>query len=412
MDDRPRNLRSMLAEAKDLSELMVDIAYAALYFGDPDMAEEVRDLEDTMSDLVHDMRTVCVLGARRPKEAEGMASVLQVISAIARIADDAVGIARIVTHRLGIPRELVADLAEAEEVNHRVLVSAGSQMANRRLSDLQLPVGVGMRVVAVRRGRDWDTDIDGDTLLVPGDVLFLKGAPAGITRLRELADAPSWEPPKVEGGVITDLDRAVDVLVEMKNLSEAAVGLAYSALVLADAGLAAEVRHLEARLDEMKDRLELWVLRASRNPEVDPSPLRGLLHLAQAAEDIGDQASQMVWLIERQEEVHPILGIALGDSDEVVMRVPVAAGSSIEGKSLSELHLNIEPGFNVLAIRRAGGYVYRPRGNVRLQVGDALLATGPEEGREKLALMCGYRLWIDDETGEMELEPIDGAARP
>ena len=40
MDDRPRNLREMLAEAKDSSELMIDLAYAALYFGDPDMAEE------------------------------------------------------------------------------------------------------------------------------------------------------------------------------------------------------------------------------------------------------------------------------------------------------------------------------------------------------------------------------------
>ncbi len=41
MDDRPRNLRAMLAEGKDLSELMVDLAYAALYFGDAAMAEEV-----------------------------------------------------------------------------------------------------------------------------------------------------------------------------------------------------------------------------------------------------------------------------------------------------------------------------------------------------------------------------------
>ena len=44
MDDRPRNLREMLAEAKDSSELMVDLAYASLYFGDPDMAEEVGEL--------------------------------------------------------------------------------------------------------------------------------------------------------------------------------------------------------------------------------------------------------------------------------------------------------------------------------------------------------------------------------
>ena len=32
MDDRPRNLRTMLAEAKDLSELMVDLAYGAVFF--------------------------------------------------------------------------------------------------------------------------------------------------------------------------------------------------------------------------------------------------------------------------------------------------------------------------------------------------------------------------------------------
>ena len=66
MDDRPRNLKSMLSEAKDTSELMVDLAYAALYFGDPDMAEEVDDLEHRLSELVHEMRAVCVLAARSP----------------------------------------------------------------------------------------------------------------------------------------------------------------------------------------------------------------------------------------------------------------------------------------------------------------------------------------------------------
>ena len=41
------------------------------------------------------------MAARRPQEAEEMASVLQVISAIENIGNDAVDIARIVTHRLG-----------------------------------------------------------------------------------------------------------------------------------------------------------------------------------------------------------------------------------------------------------------------------------------------------------------------
>lgn len=405
MDERPRNLRAMLAEAKDTSELMVDLAYASVYFGDPDMAEEVDELEQQMSELVHDMRAVCVMAARSPREAEGMSSVLQVVSAIERMANDAVDIARIVTHRLGIPQQLVADLSDAEEVSHRVLVSDGSHMAHRPLSALELTVQAGMRVMAVRRGRQWITDVDGDTVLVPGDVLFLHGSPDGITRLRELAGAPVWEPTRPDGGeALTDLDRAVDVLVEMKNLSEAAVGVAYSALVLGDRGLAAEVGHLEQRLDEMRDHLELWVLRAAADG-MDPSSLRGLLHLAEAAEDLGDQARAMVWLIEEGEELHPILGIALGEADEVAVRFPVAVGSTVDGSTLKDLQLNIEPGFTVLAIRRGGGYVYRPRGPVRLAAGDELIASGPEEGQVLLAAMCGWEL-VEDGDGEDQLVPV------
>ncbi|MEE2768987.1 MAG: TrkA C-terminal domain-containing protein [Actinomycetota bacterium] len=405
MDDIPRTLRAMLAEAKDTSELMVDLAYASVYFDDPHMAEEVDELEQRMSEMVHDMRAVCVLSARSSREAEGMSSVLQVVSAIERIANDAVDIARIVTRRLGIPRQLVADLSDAEEVSHRVLVSDGSHMAHRPLSALELTVQAGMRVMAIRRGHEWITDVGGDTVLLPGDVLFLRGAPDGITRLRELAAAPVWEPPRPEDvAALTDLDRAVDVLVEMKNLSEAAVGLGYSALVLADRGLAAEVRHLEDRLDEMKDHLELWVLR-SAGSDVDPAELRGLLHLAEAAEDIGDQAQAMVWLVEKDEELHPILGIALGEADEVVVRYPVTSGSTTDGSTLSDLRLNIEPGFTVLAVRRGGRYLYRPRGPVRLVEGDEIIASGPEEGRVLLARLCGWSLVVDDE-GRDELVSV------
>jgi uncharacterized protein with PhoU and TrkA domain len=321
-----------------------------------------------------------------------------------------VDIARIVTHNLGIPRELVADLSNAEEVSHRVVVREGSHMAHRPLSALELPVATGFRVMAIRRDREWIIDVHGDEVLVPGDVLFLEGPPAGIVRLRELAKAPFWEPPvPPEDGALSDLDRAIDVLVEMKNISEVAVGLAYSALVFRDQGLAAEVRHLEDRLDEMKDRLELWVLRAGAH-DIDPSPLRGLLHLAQAAEDIGDQAQQMVWLIEQQEDVHPILGIALGDSDEVIVRVPVARGSRGDGARLSDLQLNIEPGFQVLAVRRGGRYFYRPRGRVQLQPDDVIIASGPDEGRDRLAELFGWHFLLDEETGSSELVPLAGSA--
>jgi uncharacterized protein with PhoU and TrkA domain len=256
-----------------------------------------------------------------------MSSVLHVISSIERIGNAAVDIARIVIHRLGIPAALVADLAAADEVSHRVRVRASSDLAGRSLADVELPVEVGMRVVAIRRGKEWIIDPDGDEVMLPDDVLFLRGAPDGIFELRVLAGAPEWRQPTVgEDPTITDLDRAVDVLVEMKNISEVAVGLAYSALLFYDQSLAAEVNHLEDRLDEMRERLEVWVLR-SASEQVEPSPLRGLLHLGAAAEELGDAAQQMVWLVEENEEMHPVLAIAFGDTDEVIDRIPVSAGS-------------------------------------------------------------------------------------
>ncbi|MFN8053043.1 MAG: TrkA C-terminal domain-containing protein [Acidimicrobiales bacterium] len=399
----------MLAEAKDTSELMVDLAYAAVYFNDPGMCEEVAALESRLNDLVQDMRAVCILAVRRPSEAESMASVLQVIGAIEGIGNAAIDITRIVTHRLGIPNELIGDLSNAEEVSHRVWIREGSHMANRPVSSLELPVATGMRIMAIRRGRSWITEIDGDVLLLPGDVLFLRGSPPGITRLHELAAAPPWNPPEVASAdALTDLDRAVDVLVEMKNISEAAVGLAYSALALRDRGLAAEVGHLADRLDEMKDHLQLWVLRASAH-NVDPSPLRGLLQLSHVAEELGDQASQMVWLISDDWEFHPVLAMALGESDVVVMRVPVAEGSSVVGQSLAEMQLDIEPGFHILALLRRGQYLYRPRPFVTFEVGDEVIASGPPEGRQRLAELFGWRLIDDDDddaTNGPELAPL------
>jgi uncharacterized protein with PhoU and TrkA domain len=119
----------------------------------------------------------------------------------------------------------------------------------------------------------------------------------------------------------------------------------------------------------------------------------------------------MVWLVERQEELHPILAVALGDADEIVVRFPVGEGCRVDGASLGTLQLDIDPGFHVLAVRRGGRYAYRPRGSFVLQAGDELIASGPSEGEALLAELCGWVLVEDDETGEDRLEPARAASR-
>jgi uncharacterized protein with PhoU and TrkA domain len=214
-----------------------------------------------------------------------MASVLQLISAIEGIANTAIDITRIVTHRLGIPPELIADLSNAEEVSHRVWVRDDSHMVRRSLAALELPVAAGMchgdspRPFLDHRYRRRRDPAARRRAVCPR-------SPAGLVRLHELAAALTWEPPApATSGALTELDRAVDVLVEMKNISEAAVGLAYSALALRDDGLASEVLHLAERLDEMKDHLQLEAAR--RRQRRGSFEAAGLLQLSQAAEESG-----------------------------------------------------------------------------------------------------------------------------
>jgi len=114
----------------------------------------------------------------------------------------------------------------------------------------------------------------------------------------------------------------------------------------------------------------------------------------------------MVWLIEQKEELHPILALAFGESDEVVVRVPVARGSRADGARLGDLRVDIEPGFHILAVLRDERYLYRPRGHVHLFAGDVLIASGPDEGHPYLAELCGWQLVEDEETAEEELVPL------
>ncbi len=387
-DDEPRNVKELLVEAKDASELLIDLAYAAVFFNEEDLAEEVEKLEERMAGHLRRLRTLAILAARSPEDAEAIESVLWIANAIDKIGDAASDIARVVEAHLGIPDALRADLRHADEIAGRVKVREGSQVVGASLRDLSLPTETGMWLLAIRRGRDWEFDPSGDSVVSEGDVLVFQGPEEGANLIREVAGAPPLPaPPETDTPALSELDRAVDILIEMKNSSEAAVGLAYSSLLFNDRALAAEVGTLEARSDILHDELESWVLRAA--PEArNPDELRGLLRIASATEAICDAARDMTWYVERGEDLHPVIRMALEETEETGFEALVEAGSQVDGSSPKELRLETETGMFVLAVQRGRRWVYRPRPRFVFQAGDRVIAIGPEEGGEELDSLC------------------------
>ncbi len=382
--DQPRNVKELLVEAKDASELMVDLAYAAVFFNDESLAVEVEELETRLAGYLWRLREISMLAARSPEDAEGMSGVLHVAAAIEKIGDAASDIGRVVQAKLGIPDVLRPDLRHADEIVGRVRVRSGAPSVGRSLRELLLPSETGMWLLAIRRGREWEFDPDGDSVISDGDVLLFQGPEEGVGLIRELAGAPHLpDSPESVGPPLTELDRAVDILIEMKNSAEVAVGLAYSSLLFKDRALAAEVATLEARSDILHDELESWVLKAA--PEArNTDELRGLLRLAYASETIFDAARDMTWLIESGEELHPVIQMALEETEEVATEALVEPGSRAVGQSLKQLQLETETGMFVLAVQRGRRWIYRPRPRFELEAGDRVISIGPEEGYAEL----------------------------
>ncbi len=388
MDDQPKTVKDLFVEAKDASELMVDLAYAAVFFDEAKLAREVERLEERMNDHLRRLRMMAMLAARSPEDAEAMAGVLWIADAVEKIGDAASDIGRVVEAKLGIPDALRRDLRHADEMTARVKIREGSAVVGRSLRDLSLPTETGMWVMAIRSGIDWQFDPGPEDVLSEADVLLVRGPEEGVNLVRELAGAPALpEPPDDDVPPLSELDRAVDILVELKDLSEAAVGLAYSSLLFNNRSLAAEVGALEARSDILHDELESWVLRSA--PEArDPDELRGLLRLGSASESMCDAARDMTWYVEHGEPLHPVVQLALEETEETSAETVVEEGARADGRTLKELRLETETGMFVLAVQRGSRWIYRPRGPFQIRAGDRLIAVGPEDGADELEELC------------------------
>jgi uncharacterized protein with PhoU and TrkA domain len=392
----PVSVKAVLAEMKDTAELLIDLSYSAVLLGSDAVAEEVLELEERMDVLQLQARMSLLMAARNPEDAEALAPVLGVVGAAEKISDAAGDIAKVVLEDIGLPEAMRAALPEAVETIVRVGVDSESALAGRTLGEMNLETETGVRVIAIRRAGDWLTNPDYTTTLDVGDVVLLRGTELGVAEVYEDLSGAAYEAPDAPDPTVEDLERAVDSVVLMKNMSELAVDLAYGSVLFDSDGIAEEVLELEAEVDALEDRFEAWILRAAADMD-DPVRLRGLMHLASATEVISDAALEISEGVLRGLGAHPVIAEAVRESDEVIVRLQVADGSRLDGATLGEEMVKTETGMRVIAVRRArepgttrvGDWVVSPGPTTELHAGDVLVAKGTRDGSQRLAGLAG-----------------------
>jgi len=184
---KPISVREALTEMKDLSEIMIDLAYSAALFHSKELAEEVLELEKRVDYLAYMLNMNVMLAARSTEDAEALVGISTVAAANNEISDAAADIASLVLQEIGIHPIVREAFEKMEEHLMRTEVKLASILMKKNLGDLELAAKIGVDIIAIRRGKRWIIDPNEDERIVEGDILIARGAPLGVEKLRSLA---------------------------------------------------------------------------------------------------------------------------------------------------------------------------------------------------------------------------------
>ncbi len=376
---KPIPVRELLLEMKNLSELMIDLAYSSALYNDKDLAEDVLALESRVDNLAYLLDMEIMIAARDAKDAEALIGVSTVAASTDKISDAAADIAAIVTRNIGIHPIIGEIFEKVEERLMKVTVKPNSKIVKKRIEELDLAAKMGVDIIAIRRNSDWILNPKDDEKVLQGDVLITRGAPSGTKQFKGLAEG---ELAKLDVERRAKFEEIVSRFVELKDTSELMMDLAYSSLLLNSKELAEEVYRLEDVMDNLHTEFELLALTSDFKKE-EASGFLGLIRLGVATEKIADAAADMAEVVLRGIEPHPVLQLAIREAEETVVQACVTSDSPLVNKTLKEARVHEETGMWVLVIKR-GEKCLRPRADSRIQVGDVLVGSGYSEGAEDL----------------------------
>ncbi|MCW4006583.1 MAG: PhoU family transcriptional regulator [Candidatus Bathyarchaeota archaeon] len=175
-----------LAELKDTSELMMDLAYSSLLLNSRDLAEEVQRLEEYMDKLHTDFELLALNIPFKKTDASGLLGLIRLAFSTERIADAAAEMAEVVLRGIEPHPVLKLTISEAEETVSQACVTSDSSLVGKTLKEARVDEETGMWVLAIRRGEK-TLRPKPDFKIQQGDVIIASGYAEGVADLKKLA---------------------------------------------------------------------------------------------------------------------------------------------------------------------------------------------------------------------------------
>ncbi|WP_457752614.1 potassium channel family protein [Thermococcus sp.] len=189
-------IKDCLVEMKDLSSLMVDLAFSSVMYNSEDIADEVYILEEKMDELTLKVKKLALRAAKNEEDPEKLLSIIEMATINEQISDSAYEIADLILRDVE-PHPIIRKIMhDVEEEIGRVKVNKGSILIGKSLKQLKLPTKIGVRLIAIKRGSNYIYNPNKDEEIKEGDILIAVGS--GIDRLRKLSNEKGEEGERIE----------------------------------------------------------------------------------------------------------------------------------------------------------------------------------------------------------------------
>jgi len=185
------NVKDLIEEAKNLSELMLDLSYSSVLFESKDIAKEVILSYDRLKEL-EERLYMHLFAASRGKFSQKFVSIINLIENSERVATAAKNMAELVIEGKEMHPVIKSALKESDETMMRAEISSNSIFANQLIGDIKVRTNIGAQIIAVRRDEagksKWIFNPKKETVMMPKDVLIAVGPKQACDKLRKLAE--------------------------------------------------------------------------------------------------------------------------------------------------------------------------------------------------------------------------------
>jgi uncharacterized protein with PhoU and TrkA domain len=184
VEEREYRIAKKIAYMKNITDVMIDLAFHAVVNNDKQAAIEVLNLEEVIDDTTHKMIKLIIEKFHdNPDEAT---SLLNFVISLENIADAA---AELVTPLASnLPIHPIVKKVEEESLEKIIRLKIPDNFKERNLGALGLD-DIGAIVLAIYRGRKILTMPNEDTIIKPGDILIAKIYSGMEDNLKEKLDS-------------------------------------------------------------------------------------------------------------------------------------------------------------------------------------------------------------------------------